>query len=1394
MKIKIYKKYIILIMLLIATSTLINFSIKTTYAEENSLDTKIYTRKQLQEMVVSTALSLYYNNYFSDYGQRAMDSLSTPGNYFNSGNLLWRDLNVTPESVGYSKYYHIDCSGYNFLIYKNTIGYDMAEYNVVNRYLLFDKDRASPVHRVSFYSGTKRLNMFREAYLKFGYGWNSGFLGNVARKAADNCGNDNCTKLKDSTNTTPYIYNNINGKDKNEVVYYFEARSFVSLDDVKEKYAIAEDALEPGDIIAYTKYDASENDTSGHVMFYAGDDIMTSSKNESGFVDLLLHSTGNGGGDYTSDVTSVNNKLYKKFSIVNSSAKDYIDGTDGRFESVYKNKNDYILRFIIIRPLNTVCESDSECKISNNTYNVPLTDTQLNNNEARVALKKTQVQQYMFVEKEYSTQKIVTSSEKDGYTRNIISEYNSVNVGDEVTFRLRLRNKFDQTEVSGIKLEVTIPDNATYVSKSCTDSCTKSGNKLIWENISISGENEKNDISFSIVPKEEGTISFAGYKVIKDGKTLQMDERTINVKPTQNGINKDILKDTVSRFQTLVDKGQITYVANGSHTQNLTDISTLEKNSSKTISTSGFGYAKLVYYNAFGLDLDELTGSENILNATKIKNAIFDLVEYPERNNLSSKDEDGNYPLIPEEEKTPIVFAKKTSDDVDELTGIHKIIAEMLVPGLYGGRHLKGNDNLDRVKFLRSFYNNSAYQSDLEVGDIIVSYDDDASTSKIFLYLGDDGENGPILTRFTKSITTSEPLFLYHTDKYLDTYYDDAELRKKTINKPSNQILNELFDKDLFVVLRPSRLATTVEYEYNGGIIGTKSYVAYTKYQNLVTPTKTNKTLKLINEKGNSSTSSVTHQGTSTFNCWTSDKTLTKCITNNSNLAQTNRHTIYAKWDETTITLPKYTATGYNHTGWCSDEACTKVVAQPNTTYTISKDETLYAKWEIKEYKVTFNSNGGSGTMSEQIFTHGTSQKLSKNTFTRNGYNFIEWTTNADGTGTAYSNQQEINITKNMTLYAKWKAKEYTVTFNANGGSGTMSKQVFTHGISQKLSKNTFTRNGYDFIGWTTNADGTGTSYTNEQSISITGNKILYAKWKAKEYTVTFNANGGSGSMSNQVFTYGISQKLSKNTFTRNGYDFVGWTTNADGTGTSYTNEQSISITGNKTLYAKWKVKEFTVTFNANGGSGSMERQTFEYGKAQKLNTNSYTKTGYNFTGWTTNADGTGTKYNNKQEISITSNITLYANWEENTSYVINNYPFDDDKKIIDQIDINTNLDDYKKNIELNSDYTIDIDYKEIGSNKLLYTGSKTRIYKNNVLVIEYTNIIRGEVNGDGKINYLDYVNVYNHIQKVKHPESTKKELVNEFLISADISNDNKVNYLDYVQIYNKIKELKGDK
>ena len=159
---------------------------------------------------------------------------------------------------------------------------------------------------------------------------------------------------------------------------------------------------------------------------------------------------------------------------------------------------------------------------------------------------------------------------------------------------------------------------------------------------------------------------------------------------------------------------------------------------------------------------------------------------------------------------------------------------------------------------------------------------------------------------------------------------------------------------------------------------------------------------------------------------------------------------------------------------------------------------------------------------------------------------------------------------------------------------------------------------------------------------------------------------------------------------------------------------------------------------------------------------------------------------------NLFTNVYLYAQWEETFSYVINNYSIADN--YIDKIDINTEVDIFKNNIVLNTSYSVIIDYKTINDKNVLYTGGKTKIYKNNILFAELINVVSGDVTGDGKLNYLDYVSVYNHIQKIKHPESSKTALINEYLISAEMSGDNKINYLDYVNIYNKIKELKGGK
>ena len=168
---------------------------------------------------------------------------------------------------------------------------------------------------------------------------------------------------------------------------------------------------------------------------------------------------------------------------------------------------------------------------------------------------------------------------------------------------------------------------------------------------------------------------------------------------------------------------------------------------------------------------------------------------------------------------------------------------------------------------------------------------------------------------------------------------------------------------------------------------------------------------------------------------------------------------------------------------------------------------------------------------------------------------------------------QQIKQTVNNFIETLWISasnQHCRVSFNANGGSGSMSSQVFEKGVPQTLNSNTFTRTGYTFTGWNTKADGSGTSCTNGQTITPTANLTLYAQWE-KIYTITFNANGGSGTMSALTLKEGASQKLTSNSFTRTGYTFTGWNTKADGSGTSYTNGQTITPTANLTLYAQWK-------------------------------------------------------------------------------------------------------------------------------------------------------------------------------------------------------------------------------
>jgi uncharacterized repeat protein (TIGR02543 family) len=242
---------------------------------------------------------------------------------------------------------------------------------------------------------------------------------------------------------------------------------------------------------------------------------------------------------------------------------------------------------------------------------------------------------------------------------------------------------------------------------------------------------------------------------------------------------------------------------------------------------------------------------------------------------------------------------------------------------------------------------------------------------------------------------------------------------------------------------------------------------------------------------------------------------------------------------------------------------------------------------------VTFNSNGGTGTMTAQSATSATA--LTSNTFTRSGYTFSGWNTLADGSGTSYANGASYPFSASTTLYAQWTSSSSTVTFNANGGTGTMSNQ--TASSATNLTSNTFTRSGYTFSGWNTDAGGSGTSYANGASYPFTANVTLYAQWTLITYTVTFNANLGTGSMSNQIA--GVATNLTANAFTRSGYSFSGWNTAADGSGTSYANSASFPFTANTTLYAQWTV----ISTPTISSSGTLSAVSTTYGTASSNTT-----------------------------------------------------------------------------------------------------------------------------------------------------------------------------------------------
>ena len=360
----------------------------------------------------------------------------------------------------------------------------------------------------------------------------------------------------------------------------------------------------------------------------------------------------------------------------------------------------------------------------------------------------------------------------------------------------------------------------------------------------------------------------------------------------------------------------------------------------------------------------------------------------------------------------------------------------------------------------------------------------------------------------------------------------------------------------------------------------------------------------------------------------------------------------------------KFDKTGYTFSHWEDEYGNTYYEDMSGDTiisyeiYDDGDEVTFYAQWTANTYAVKFNGNGAtSGSMSNQSFTYDVAQNLTTNVFERAytvTYNYNgNGSSNTTATATATFNGWATSASGSV-VYTDGKSVSNLAT------SGIFN--LYANWTFGKVTLPTPTRTGYTFVGWYTSASGgtkvgdAGASYT------PSANTTLYAQWTANGYTVVFNANGGSGTMANQGFTYDKAQELSANVFSKTGYHFVGWSESVTATSATYTDEQSVTnIAGTDktvTLYAVWAANTYTVVFDGYeaGGTtevtGSTASMSMEYNSSKVVSANGFEREGYTFIGWSTTKGGS-VEYmegDSLKNLTTTNNgtVTLYAVWQIN--------------------------------------------------------------------------------------------------------------------------------------------------
>ena len=375
-------------------------------------------------------------------------------------------------------------------------------------------------------------------------------------------------------------------------------------------------------------------------------------------------------------------------------------------------------------------------------------------------------------------------------------------------------------------------------------------------------------------------------------------------------------------------------------------------------------------------------------------------------------------------------------------------------------------------------------------------------------------------------------------------------------------------------------------------------------------------------------------------------------------------------WDGHTGDTPAiggngWTIDGYTFAGWTTNADGGGTKYAPGASWTASGTLTLYAQWTPGEAGLTYDGNGATGGKTDP--QNGvTDQKVNvrQNGFTRDGYTFVRWDTQADCRGKAVNPGDKWTLQGSSTLYACWTGNMQFLTYHGNGATGgNTASQSGKTGDELTTNANGFTRDGYTFVRWDTAKDGSGTAYgegkngVGRYTMKPAGND-LYAIWQANPASIRYRDDwGATGSTPDTTGVTGQDVTIARNGFTRPGYTFTGWARDRRTDPSLQPGGRYTLTPGTTTLWAQWKADPAHLIYNSNSGSTSQTRRTDGVvDQTLTVIANPFTRSGYTFTGWNTQADGRGKAYAAGNGFRLVADAksnpvntsVLYAQWRIN--------------------------------------------------------------------------------------------------------------------------------------------------